>query len=136
MLGATVDIAGDRSTRPHAGARRHPWQDGAPETAPRTMAPTRLRLTLLRDKVVAIGTGTAFVVVGLVARAVAAVRRRTGVRVFAWLGVWSALYGLQELTGLKPVVAVLPRPLESPRPTSGWRSRTSSSWPRPWPGWS
>lgn len=63
---------------------------------------------LPRDEVVAVATGTAFVVIGFLAGAVATVRRRGGVRVFAWLGVWSALYGLQELAGTASVVAALP----------------------------
>jgi sigma-B regulation protein RsbU (phosphoserine phosphatase) len=77
------------------------------------MGPANLGLALLRDQVVAICTGTAFVVVGLAAGAVAAVRRRGGVRVFAWLGVWSAFYGLQELGGTAPAVAVLPRSVQA-----------------------
>lgn len=65
-------------------------------------------LTLLRGGVVAVCAGTAFVVVGLLAGAVAAVRRRGGGRVFAWLGAWSPLHGLQELAGTPTVVAALP----------------------------
>jgi sigma-B regulation protein RsbU (phosphoserine phosphatase) len=72
------------------------------------MDPASPGLTVLRGQVVAICTGTAFVVLGLLAGAVAAVRRRGGVRVFAWLGVWSALYGLQELGQTSSVVAALP----------------------------
>jgi len=66
-----------------------------------------------RGDVLTILSGTAFVVVGLVAGAVAAVRRRGGVRVFLWLGVWSALYGLQDLSGTASVVAALPDWLRS-----------------------
>jgi sigma-B regulation protein RsbU (phosphoserine phosphatase) len=80
------------------------------------MSPDSSDLVLLRDDVVSICTGTAFVVVGLLAGAVAAVRRRAGVRVFAWLGVWSAFFGLQELLGTAPVVAVLPEALRAAAP--------------------
>jgi sigma-B regulation protein RsbU (phosphoserine phosphatase) len=69
-------------------------------------------LTFVRDEVVAICVGTAFVVGGLGACAVAAVRGRGGVRVFAWLGTWSAFYGLQELTGSRAAVAALPALLQ------------------------
>ncbi len=68
---------------------------------------------LTRDEVLAIATGTTFVVIGLLAGAVAAVRRRGGVRVFAWLGAWSALYGLQELVATPSVVAALPGGLQA-----------------------
>ncbi|HYN01015.1 MAG TPA: PP2C family protein-serine/threonine phosphatase [Vicinamibacteria bacterium] len=71
---------------------------------------------LPRDEVVAVATGTAFVVIGILAGAVAAVRRRGGVRVFAWLGVWSALYGLQELAGTASVVAALPSSMQAAVP--------------------
>jgi sigma-B regulation protein RsbU (phosphoserine phosphatase) len=80
------------------------------------MDPANPGLTLLREQVVAICTGTAFVVLGLLAGAVAAVRRRGGVRVFAWLGVWSALYGLQELGRTSSVVAALPHAAQAGLP--------------------
>ncbi len=75
-------------------------------------SPSSFAPPLPREDVVAICTGTAFVVVGLLAGAVAAVRRRGGVRVFLWLGVWSAFYGLQDLAGNASVVAALPGPLQ------------------------
>lgn len=71
---------------------------------------------MLRDHVVAICTGTAFVVFGLLAGAMAAVRRRGGERVFGWLGLWSALYGLQELGRTAPAVAALPPALQAAVP--------------------
>jgi sigma-B regulation protein RsbU (phosphoserine phosphatase) len=80
------------------------------------MGPASSDLVLLRDEVASICTGAAFVVVGLLAGVVAAVRRRAGVRVFAWLGVWSAFFGLQELLGTAPVVAVLPEALRVAAP--------------------
>ena len=72
-------------------------------------------LALLRDQVLGICVGTAFVVVGLVACAVAAVRRRGGVRVFGWLGTWSAIYGLQELLRIPAAVLALPRSVRGGR---------------------
>jgi sigma-B regulation protein RsbU (phosphoserine phosphatase) len=71
------------------------------------MDPATASLTLLREQVTSLAVGTAFVVVGLGACAAAAIRRRSNVRVFAWLGVWSLLYGAQELGGNPAAVAAL-----------------------------
>ena len=73
-------------------------------------------LALLREQVLGICVGTAFVVLGVVACAVAAVRRRSGVRVFVWLGTWSAIYGIQELARSSAVVTALPRALQGAVP--------------------
>ena len=80
------------------------------------MSPGGGELALLRDQVLRITVGTAFVVVGLAGCAVAAVRRRGGERVFVWLGSWSLAYGLQELARTHPAVAVLPHPLQAAVP--------------------
>jgi hypothetical protein len=53
--------------------------------------------------------GTVFVFIGLAACAFAAVRRREEVRLFAWLGVWSAMYGTRLLAESPAVVGVLPQ---------------------------
>jgi len=59
----------------------------------------------------------AFVMVGVAAWVVAAVRRRSGgIRVFVWLGTWSAIYGIQELGRVPAAVAALPRTLQSAAP--------------------
>ena len=73
-------------------------------------------LILLRDQVLGISVGTAFVVIGIAACAVAAVRRRSGVRVFVWLGIWSAIYGIQELGRTQAAVAALPGALQGAVP--------------------
>jgi sigma-B regulation protein RsbU (phosphoserine phosphatase) len=71
---------------------------------------------LLREDVLAICVGTAFVVIGLAAGVIASVRRRSGGRVLAWLGLWSAMYGIQELGRTAAFVAVLPRVVQAAVP--------------------
>jgi phosphoserine phosphatase RsbU/P len=68
-------------------------------------------LAMLRGQLVEIISGTVFVFIGLVACAIAAIRRR-GVRLFLWLGIWSAMYGTGLLTRSSAVVAVLPKWLQ------------------------
>jgi phosphoserine phosphatase RsbU/P len=76
--------------------------------------------TILRSEVVGIMSGTIFVFIGLVACAAAcafaAVRRESGVRLFAWLGIWSAMYGVLLLADAPSVVAALPHGLRSSLP--------------------
>jgi phosphoserine phosphatase RsbU/P len=71
---------------------------------------------IIRDQVLGIALGTVFVVIGAVACAVAAVRRRGGGRIFVWLGAWSAVYGLQELCRTPAAVAAVPRALSGAVP--------------------
>ena len=66
-------------------------------------------LAILRSEVVGIMSGTIFVFIGVVACAFAAVRRERRVLIFAWLGIWSAMYGTLLLTDAPGVVALLPR---------------------------
>ena len=55
-------------------------------------------------------TGTIFVVIGFVALVVAAIRRRaSGWRAVLWLGIWSALYGIQRLNDCSFLISLLPR---------------------------
>jgi sigma-B regulation protein RsbU (phosphoserine phosphatase) len=74
-------------------------------------------LTILRSEVVGIMSGTIFVFIGLVACAAAcafaAVRRQSGVRLFAWLGIWSAMYGVLLLADAPSLVAALPHQVRS-----------------------
>jgi sigma-B regulation protein RsbU (phosphoserine phosphatase) len=65
-------------------------------------------LPTLRNEVVGIMSGTVFVFIGLVACSFAAVRRQSGGRLFAWLGIWSAMYGALLLAESPGVVAALP----------------------------
>jgi phosphoserine phosphatase RsbU/P len=66
-------------------------------------------LAILRSEVVGIMSGTVFLFIGLVAFAFAAVRRQSGVRIFVWLGAWSAMYGTLLLAESPSVVSTLPR---------------------------
>jgi phosphoserine phosphatase RsbU/P len=68
---------------------------------------------VLRGQLVEISAGTVFTFIGLTACAIAAIRR-SGVRLFLWLGIWSAMYGL--LTRSPAVVAALPKWLQSSVP--------------------
>jgi phosphoserine phosphatase RsbU/P len=54
-------------------------------------------------------TGTAFVVIGIVALIVAAIRRRAGgVRLVFFLGVWIAIYGIQRINDTSFLIELLP----------------------------
>jgi transposase len=48
-------------------------------------------LAMLRDQVVDIIVGSIFLFIGLAACFIASIRRRSGVRLFVWLGIWSAM---------------------------------------------
>jgi phosphoserine phosphatase RsbU/P len=53
--------------------------------------------------------GTIFIVIGLVALVVAAIRRRaSGWQAVFWLGVWSSVYGIQRVNDCSFLVALLP----------------------------
>jgi phosphoserine phosphatase RsbU/P len=75
---------------------------------------------VVHSEVVGIMSGTVFVFIGLVACAAAcafaAARRQSGVRLFAWLGIWSAMYGALLLADAPSVVAALPRGARSAVP--------------------
>jgi phosphoserine phosphatase RsbU/P len=75
---------------------------------------------MLRSEVVGIMSGTIFMFIGLVACAAAcvfaAVRRQSGVRLFTWLGIWSAMYGVLLLADAPSVVTALPHGLRSGLP--------------------
>ena len=73
------------------------------------MSPEAQALATLRGELIEICFGTTFIVVGLIALAVAAIRRRTGVGAVVWLGIWSALYGILGLSGTPIFISALPR---------------------------
>jgi sigma-B regulation protein RsbU (phosphoserine phosphatase) len=52
--------------------------------------------------------GTAFLLFGLLAAAIAALRRRFGVQVLAWLALWSGMYGGRLLISSPVVALILP----------------------------
>jgi sigma-B regulation protein RsbU (phosphoserine phosphatase) len=69
-------------------------------------------LAMLRGQLVEIISGAVFLFMGLAACSIAAIRRRSGVRLFMWLGIWSAMYGTALLTRAPAVVAALPHPIQ------------------------
>ena len=69
-------------------------------------------LALFRGQVADIGFGAVFVFIGLTACAIAGIRRRSGTRIFGWLGLWSALYGAVQLSQTRAVLAASPHWLQ------------------------
>ena len=61
-------------------------------------------------------SGSVFVFIGLATISIAAIRKRHGVRIFFWLGIWSAMYGAVQVTDLPSVVAVAPDWLQKGAP--------------------
>ncbi len=69
-------------------------------------------LSLLRGQLGYIILGTVFLFFGLTACAIAAIRRRTEVRILIWLGIWSGMSGTRLLARTPAVIAVLPHSLQ------------------------
>ena len=65
-------------------------------------------LAMLRGQLADIILGAVFVFIGLAACGIAAIRRRSDVRVLIWFGMWSAMYGAAELIESPAIVAVSP----------------------------
>jgi sigma-B regulation protein RsbU (phosphoserine phosphatase) len=65
-------------------------------------------LAMLRSQLIAIMSGAVFLFIGLAACSLAVVRRRRGMRLFVWLGIWSAMYGARLLVESPAVAAALP----------------------------
>src|SRR5271165_4721770 len=60
-------------------------------------------------EVIKLITGTGFIVLGMVALIVAEVRRRAGgARAVFFLGIWSAIYGVQRLNDASFLIVLLP----------------------------
>jgi len=73
-------------------------------------------LATLRGDVIDIALGTVFLTVGAIACAIAAIRGRRGVRIVAWWGICSGMYGLQKLGQSPTILTVLPHSLKSVAP--------------------
>jgi hypothetical protein len=73
-------------------------------------------LAMLRGQLADVMFGTVFLLVGLAACSVAAIRRRSGVRLVVWLGIWSAMYGTGLLFRSSFVVSALPLVLQASVP--------------------
>ncbi len=71
---------------------------------------------MLRDQLADIISGAVFLFIGLAAWSIAAIRRRSGVRIFVWLGIWSAMYGAMQLSESPAVLAASPRWLQISAP--------------------
>jgi sigma-B regulation protein RsbU (phosphoserine phosphatase) len=63
---------------------------------------------IVRGQIADIVTGAIFLFIGLATCAIAAMRHRRSVRIFFWLGIWSAMYGAVQLSDLPAVLAVAP----------------------------
>src|SRR5271157_5172053 len=63
---------------------------------------------MLRGQIASIIAGAVFLFMGLAACSLAAIRGRSGVRLFIWLGIWSAMYGAGLLAHSPAIVAALP----------------------------
>lgn len=70
---------------------------------------------LIRGELANIISGTFFILIGLLAFSIAAIRRRAGVRVLVWVGMWSTLFGATLLTHLQIFAGTLPAHLEAVR---------------------
>jgi sigma-B regulation protein RsbU (phosphoserine phosphatase) len=73
-------------------------------------------LAILRDQVGAIILGTIFLFIGLAACGMAALRRRGGVRILVWFGIFSAMYGARILAQAPAGFGILPRSVWASRP--------------------
>jgi sigma-B regulation protein RsbU (phosphoserine phosphatase) len=60
--------------------------------------------------------GPVFLFIGLTACAIAGISRRSGTRIFVWLGIWSALYGASQLSQSRVFLPLLPRWFQSGAP--------------------
>src|SRR5215469_7077296 len=73
-------------------------------------------LAMLRGQLADIVFGAVFLFIGLAACSIAAIRRRSSVRLVIWLGIWSAMYGTGLLSRSPAVVAALPLVLHASVP--------------------
>lgn len=60
--------------------------------------------------------GPVFLFIGLTACVIAGIIRRSGMRIFVWLGLWSALYGAAQLSQSEVFLPLLPRWLQNHAP--------------------
>src|SRR5215472_15139533 len=83
------------------------------------MNPNDQILTMLRDQITGIMFGMIFLFIGLTAFTIAVIRRRSGLRIFIWLGLWSAMYGFVHLSELPSVLALSPLWFQVAQPYAG-----------------
>ncbi len=65
-------------------------------------------LSILRGELIDLFSGAFFVFFGVVAFAIAIIRRRGGVRMLVWIGLWSAIFGLNQLFQSPAIEAAFP----------------------------
>jgi phosphoserine phosphatase RsbU/P len=71
--------------------------------------------SLLRGEVANIVAGVFFLFFALIALSIAVIRPRRSARLLVWLGLWSGMYGTQELLRSQPLVESLPVSLQAAR---------------------
>ncbi|MGA7155843.1 MAG: hypothetical protein WBY53_03300 [Acidobacteriaceae bacterium] len=76
-------------------------------------------VAMLRDRIPYILFGAIFLFIGLSACGIAVIRRRSGVRLLVWLGIWSAMEGTEYLFGSLATLGVLPHWLLAALPYVG-----------------
>ncbi|HLV89145.1 MAG TPA: PP2C family protein-serine/threonine phosphatase [Candidatus Sulfotelmatobacter sp.] len=69
---------------------------------------------LLREELPDVAAGIFFVLTAGVAFAIASMRRRSGVRILVWLGIWTGMFGLNELLHTRVIRELLPDSLQRP----------------------
>ncbi len=67
---------------------------------------------MLRGQIVDIVVGSVFLFFGFASCLIAVIRRRARVRIFVWLGIWSAMYGALRVSQSRAVIMALPRGLQ------------------------
>jgi sigma-B regulation protein RsbU (phosphoserine phosphatase) len=65
-------------------------------------------LSILRGELIDLFSGAFFVFFGVVAFAIAIIRRRGGVRMLVWIGLWSAIFGLNQFFQSPAIEAAFP----------------------------
>jgi phosphoserine phosphatase RsbU/P len=73
--------------------------------------------SLLRGSIANVLAAGFFLFICFIAFSIAVVRPRKSARLLVWLGIWSGMYGAQELLKLGPVVESLPVSLQAARQT-------------------
>ncbi len=79
------------------------------------MTPEPQTLAVLRSEVGNIVAGSFFLIIGLLAFAIALVRRRGGVRILVWISLWSLMFGSNMLVQSPAIISSLPAPWEAVR---------------------
>jgi phosphoserine phosphatase RsbU/P len=79
------------------------------------MTPEAQSLSVLRGELANLGAAYFFVLIGLIAFAIAAIRRRGGVRILVWIGLWSIIFGSNMLAHSPAITASLSPSLNAVR---------------------